>query len=81
MRTKRRTRIVVGGLVKLEKTYSYVGGEADFKNIIIFSGEEGAQRTKDRHTLMGDCRNSFFVYASDCSRSGLAENLGQIRFS
>ena len=27
---------------------------------------------------MGDCRNSFFVFVSDRSRSGLAENLGQI---
>jgi hypothetical protein len=31
--------------------------------------------------LLGDCRNSFFVFVSDRSRSGLAENLGQIRFS
>ena len=30
---------------------------------------------------LGACRNSFFVFVSDCSRSGLAENLGQIRFS
>jgi len=27
------------------------------------------------------CRNSFFVFVSDRSRFGLAENLGQIRFS
>jgi hypothetical protein len=32
-------------------------------------------------TTMGGCRNSFFVFVSDRSRSGLAENLGQIRFS
>jgi hypothetical protein len=34
--------------------------------------------------VVGDyyyCRNSFFVFVSDRSRSGLAENLGQIRFS
>ena len=31
--------------------------------------------------LMGTCRNSFLVFVSDRSRSGLAENLGQIRFS
>jgi len=31
--------------------------------------------------LMGGCRNSFLVFVSDRSRSGLAENLGQIRFS
>jgi hypothetical protein len=30
---------------------------------------------------LGDCRNSFFVFVSDRSRSGLAENLGQIHFS
>jgi hypothetical protein len=30
-------------------------------------------------TSLGDCRNSFFVFVSDRSRSGLAENLGQIR--
>jgi len=28
----------------------------------------------------GGRRNSFFVFVSDRSRSGLAENLGQIRF-
>ena len=32
-------------------------------------------------SLVGDCRNYFFVFVSDRSRSGLAENLGQIRFS
>jgi len=31
--------------------------------------------------VLGGCRNSFFVFVSDRSRSGLAENLGQIRFS
>jgi hypothetical protein len=31
--------------------------------------------------VLGDFRNSFFVFVSDRSRSGLAENLGQIRFS
>jgi hypothetical protein len=31
--------------------------------------------------VLGDCRNSFFVFVSDRSISGLAENLGQIRFS
>ena len=30
---------------------------------------------------LGDCCNSFFVFVSDRSRSGLAENLGQICFS
>ena len=29
---------------------------------------------------LGDCRNSFFVFVSDRSRSGLAENICQIRF-
>ncbi len=30
---------------------------------------------------MGDCRNSFFVFVSDCSRSGIAENIRQIQIS
>ncbi len=29
---------------------------------------------------VSDFRNSFFVYVSDCSKSGLAKNLDQIRF-
>jgi hypothetical protein len=29
---------------------------------------------------MGDCHNSFFVFVSDRSRSGLAENISQIFF-
>ncbi len=39
----------------------------------IGEGEGGA--------ILGACRNSLFVFVSDRSRSGLAENLGQIRFS
>jgi hypothetical protein len=32
-------------------------------------------------SVMGGCRNSFFVSVSKLSRSGLAKNIGQIRFS
>ncbi len=30
---------------------------------------------------LGDCRNSFFVFVSDRSRSGIAENIHQIQIS
>jgi hypothetical protein len=30
---------------------------------------------------LGDCRNSFFVFVSDRSRSGIAENIRQIQIS
>ncbi len=36
---------------------------------------------RNRYFVLGDCRNSFFVFVSDRSRSGIAENICQIRFS
>ena len=35
---------------------------------------------RSRVQLLGDCRNSFLVFVSDSSKSGLAENLVQICF-
>jgi hypothetical protein len=37
-------------------------------------------RKYDRQELAGACRNSFLVFVSDRSRSGIAENCSQIRY-
>ena len=50
---------------------------------VVFAGIAGAIDDSFLPKIfeLGACRDSFFVFVSDRSRSGLTENLGQIRFS